>query len=210
MGTVPTGRLERELRKLYLTWVRGLPQQTDVQAYLLVFQAQSTRLIEQLGGQAASLGAYGDFPTPRTLSLSPVAGVIYDEMKQAVISASITAGLNAKDAARAMLNAGLDKNYKRLERLARTETVRAYWNNSWDSIEGLDDLVMVWSAENGPRTCDECLAKDGLVVEDREIYDHPNGRCTLVPTLRSRVDYRGTLLPSADRREVNVARDREP
>ena len=54
---------------------------------------------------------------------------------------------------------------------------------------------MVWEAEFGPRTCEWCLARDGLVVEDPNIRDHPNGRCTLVPTLRSRLDYKGTLQP---------------
>jgi hypothetical protein len=54
---------------------------------------------------------------------------------------------------------------------------------------------MVWSAENGHRTCQYCLSRDGLVVEDANIRDHPQGRCTLVPTLRSQVKYKGTLEP---------------
>lgn len=194
MGTVPTNRLERELRKLYLQWLAGVPShQDDLADYLDVFESKSKALISRLGGQAASLGAIADFPVPKTLELSPTAGVIYDEMKQAAIKASIQAGLNAKDTARQILNAGLDTNYKKLERLARTETVSAYWKNGWDSVESLD-LVMVWSAEIGPRTCDYCLVRDGLVVEDPDIRDHPNGRCTLVATLPSRVDYKGTLM----------------
>jgi hypothetical protein len=94
-----------------------------------------------------------------------------------------------------MLNAGLDKNYRKLERLARTETVSAYWKNGWDSIADLPLLVMVWGAENGHRTCDYCLSRDGLVIEDGNIRDHPNGRCTPIPTLRSQVKYKGTLQP---------------
>jgi hypothetical protein len=197
MGTVPTGRLERELRKLYLQWLAGLPYRQDLDAYLEEFEIKSRRLIARLGGQTASLGALADFPVPKTLELSPVAGVVYNEMRQAAISASITAGLNAKDAARAMLNAGLDKGYRRLERLARTETVSAYWLNQWNSVASLqgDNIVMVWGAERGKRTCDFCISRDGLVVEDRNIRDHPNGRCTLIPTLRSRVNYKGTLQP---------------
>jgi hypothetical protein len=194
MATVPTGLLERELRKQYLRWLAGLPKQQDVAGYVDEFQRDSSRVIETLGGQAASLGALGDFPTPKLLPLSPRAGVIYSDMKQAAIQASIAAGLNAKDAARAMLRAGLDTNYKKLERLARTETVSAYWKNTWDSVDGLG-LVMVWSAEEGPRTCDYCLSKDGMVVEERTIRDHPNGRCTLVPMLPSRVKYKGTVQP---------------
>jgi hypothetical protein len=37
--------------------------------------------------------------------------------------------------------------------------------------------------------------RNGLVVDDPNIRDHPNGRCTLVPTLRSQVKYKGTLQP---------------
>lgn len=195
MATVPTNRLERELRKAYLQWLAGLSDQTDVTAYIGVFEQRSKALIERLGGQASSLGALADFPVPKTLELSPRAGVVYDEMRQAAISASITAGLNATDAARQMLNAGMDKSFNRLNRLARTETVSAYWKNSWDSIADLPLLVMVWGSESSKRTCDYCLSRDGLVVEQGDIRDHPNGRCTLIPTLRSQVKYKGTLQP---------------
>lgn len=195
MGTVPTGQMERELKKLYLNWVKGIPShEARLDEYIDVFGKKSSRLIERMGGHAASLGALAGFPAPKLLELSPVAGLIYDEMKQTAIQAAISIGLNAKDTARAMLQGGLDKSYRRLERLARTETVRAYWKNSWDSVEGLG-LVMLWSAEAGPRTCDYCLSREGLVVEDRNVRDHPNGRCTLLPTLASRVKYKGTLQP---------------
>jgi hypothetical protein len=188
--------MERELRKLYLQWIAGVSvDSTDLDAKLLSFQTRSAALISKMGGQAASLGALGDFPVPKTLALSPVAGVVYDDMKQAAISASITAGLNSKDAARQMFNAGMGKSYRRLERLARTETTNAYWKNSWDSVADLPLLVMLWSVERGPRTCQWCISRDGLVVDDTNIRDHPNGRCTLIPTLRSQVKYKGTLQP---------------
>lgn len=194
MPTIPTGALERELRKLYLRWVAGLPRHYgDMDDYIKSFQRRSTALINRMGGQVARLGALAGFPAPRTLDLDPVLGVVYDQMRQAAISASITAGLNAKDAARAMLKAGLDTSYKKLERTARTETVRAYWRNAWDSVADLPDLVMVWGAENGPRTCAWCLERDGLVLGSPEVRDHPNGRCTPIPMLRSRLDYRGSV-----------------
>lgn len=196
MGTVPTGKLERELRKLYLNWVMGLPRHDDdILEYIDKFRRDSEALIARMGGQVARLGVYlADFPAPRELTLSPVAGVVYDQMKQAAISAGIMSGLNATDMARIMLRAGLDSSFKRLNRLARTETVSAYWKNQWDSTRGLD-LVMVWSSETSARTCDYCKERDGLVVEDPNIRDHPNGRCTLVPMLPHRVDYKGTLRP---------------
>ncbi|WNM75051.1 hypothetical protein SEA_MORRIGAN_6 [Microbacterium phage Morrigan] len=196
MGTVPTGQMERELRKLYLRWVTGLTiDSSDLPGKIAAFQAQSEALIARLGGRTAALGALGDFPAPRLLQLSPHAGTVYDQMQQAVIQAGILTGISSKDAAQQMFRAGMDKSYRRLERLARTETTSAYWKNSWDSIADLPALVMVWSSERGPRTCQWCDARDGLVVDDPNIRDHPNGRCTLIPTLRSQVNYKGTLQP---------------
>ncbi|QXO14475.1 MuF-like minor capsid protein [Microbacterium phage Jenos] len=194
MATVPTGKLERELRKLYVSWVRGLPQhEGDMEAYIESFRLRSTALIARLGGDVARLGVYlADFPAPTELTLSPYAGKIYDEMQLAAIRASVASGLNAKDAARAMLRAGLERSYSKLVRLARTETVSAYWKNQWDSTRGLD-LVLLWSVEFGPRTCAWCKERDGMVVEYSHIRDHPNGRCTLAPTLPSQVRYKGSL-----------------
>lgn len=196
MGTVPTGKLERELRALYLRWLANLSYEADnLPHHIDMFRQDSEWLIRKLGGQTASLGALADFPVPKLLELSPRAGVIYDEMKQAAIQAGIAAGLQASDVARQMVNAGLDKSFRKLNRLARTETVSAYWKNQWDSVAGLPAIVMVWGSEESKRTCDYCLSRDGLVVEDPNIRDHPNGRCTLIPTLRSQVKYKGTLQP---------------
>lgn len=191
MGTVPTGQLERELRKLYLQWVSGLSRNADnLPGYIDQFRAESTRLINRLGGNIARLGvATANFPAPKELDLSPVLNKVYDQMQQAAISAGIATGLNARDIASSMFRAGLNSSYNNLERLARTEVVSAYWQNQWNSVEGLG-LVLVWGAENGPRTCPYCLAKDGLVVSDKFVRDHPNGRCTLIPTLPSRVGLR--------------------
>ncbi|AUX82840.1 MuF-like minor capsid protein [Microbacterium phage Balsa] len=199
MATVPTGKLERELRKLYVSWVAGLPRhEGDMEAYIESFRVRSQALIQRLGGDVARLGVYlADFPAPKELELSPYAGKIYDEMQLAAIRASVASGLNAKDAARAMLRAGLERSFYKLTRLARTETVSAYWKNQWDSTRGLD-LVMLWSVEFGPRTCAWCKERDGMVVEYSNIRDHPNGRCTLAPTLPSRVRYKGSLDPDGN------------
>lgn len=194
MATVPTNLMERELRKLYLRWLVGVPRHTDDMAsYIDVFRVQSQRLIERLGGQAASLGALADFPVPKMLDLDPVAGVVYDQMKQAAIQSGIAAGLQSTDVARQILNAGLDKGFRRLTRLARTETTNAYWRNTWASTADLPAIVLLWGSEESKRTCDYCLSRDGLVVEDPSIRDHPNGRCTLIPTLVTAVNYKGTL-----------------
>lgn len=194
MPTIPTGRLERELRALYLRWLAGVPRhQDDLQQYIAQFQEQSLALIAREGGRVAMKGALADFPVPKLLELSPTAGVVYSDMKQAAIQAGIAAGLQSKDVARQMLNAGFDKSYRRLERLARTETTNAYWKNAFASTADLPNIVMVWGAEQGKRTCQYCLSRDGLVIEDSNIRDHPNGRCTPIPTPRSMVKYKGTL-----------------
>lgn len=196
MATVPTNKMERELRALYLRWLARLPSISEAQipGYINKFERESRALIAKLGGQTASLGALAGFPVPKTLALSPQANVIYDSMKQAAIKSSIAAGLQATDAARQILNAGMQGSFSELNRLARTETVSAYWKNGWDSVRELDELVMLWGSEFSDKTCDYCIERDGLVVEDESIRDHPNGRCTLVPTFRERVDYKGTLL----------------
>lgn len=193
MATVPTGRMERELRALYLRWLSGLPAAQDLTAYVLLFEEQSRELIGRLGGRVASLGALGDFPASKYLDLSPVAGVVYNQMEQAAIQAGLIAGMASTDTARQLLHLGLEKGFNRLKRLARTETTNAYWQNTFRSVEQLPDIVLLWSSETGPRTCKWCIERDGLVVEDPNIRDHPNGRCTLVATTRSLFKYRGTL-----------------
>lgn len=195
MPTIPTGELERELRKLYLSWVKNLSYDSaDIAGAIAEFQRQADDLIERMGGDVARLGvALADFPAPKLLELSPHVGTIYKDMEQAAIQAGIAAGLNSREVARAMFRAGMDKAFRRLERLARTEVVRAYWKNAWDSIAGLPDLVMVWGAEDGPRTCAWCKERDGMVMESSALRDHPNGRCTPIPTLRSLVEYKGSV-----------------
>lgn len=194
MPTIPTGKMERELRALYLRWLSGVSLDSkNVFDKVDVFERQSQELIEKLGGRVASLGALADFPVPKRLDLSPHVGTIYSDMKQAAIQAGMSIGLGAADVARQMFNAGMDKSFNRLNRLARTETVSAYWKNAWDSIADLPALVMVWGSEDGPRTCQWCRERDGLVMDSSGLRDHPNGRCTPIPTLRSEVKYKGSV-----------------
>ncbi|QKN87766.1 capsid maturation protease and MuF-like fusion protein [Microbacterium phage Nebulous] len=194
MPTIPTGKMERELRALYLRWLKGLTYETgDISYKVDQFQRWSMELIEEHGGRTAALGALADFPVATKLDLSPHVGTIYDDMKQVAIQAGIIAGMNSTDVARQMFNAGMDKSFNRLNRLARTETVSAYWKNAWDSIADLPLLVMVWGSEDGPRTCAWCRERDGMVMESSNLRDHPNGRCTPIPMLRSQVDYRGSV-----------------
>lgn len=192
---IPTNQMEIELRKLYLVWLGGLSNhENDTADYISLFEKKSRALITKMGGHTAESGsALASFPVPKVLELSPRADVVYDAMQQAAIKASIAAGLNSTDAARQILHAGLGKSFNQLNRLARTETVSAYWKNAFDSVADLPDIVMIWGAENGPRTCDYCRSRDGLVIEDGNLRDHPNGRCTPIPTLLKNLKYIGTI-----------------
>lgn len=196
MPTIPTGQMEAELRKLYLRWLSSVGLGSDMDTRVNDFQAQSQALIERMGGHTASLGALAGFPAPKKLDLSPTVGTIYSDMKQAAIQAGIVAGLQSTDVAQAMFRNGMDKSFNRLRRLARTETTNAYWKNAFNSIADLPALVMVWGSEDGPRTCAWCRERDGLVMDSSNLRDHPNGRCTPIPTLRSQVKYKGSI--SAD------------
>lgn len=194
MPTIPTGELERKLRAMYLSFLYNLSfDSSNLTEKVASFEARAKDLIAREGGRVAMLGALADFPVPRLLDLSPYAGTFYNETIQAAIQAGMVAGLNATDVAQQMFRAGMDKSFRRLNMLARTETVHAYWKNAFNSIADLPDLVMIWGAEHGPRTCQWCLERDGMVLDSPDIRDHPHGRCTPIPTLKSRVNYRGSV-----------------
>jgi len=194
MPTIPTGQLERELHKLYLRFMSGLTVDSkNIPAKIATFQRQSQAIIEREGGRVAAMGALADFPAPKLLELSPYAGKVYEDMQMAAIRAGIALGNNSRETARVMFRNGMDKSYRRLERLARTETTNAYWKNAFDSVADLPALVMVWGSEESPRTCQWCRERDGLVMDSPNLRDHPNGRCTPIPMLRSMVNYRGSI-----------------
>lgn len=214
MATVPTERMEDALRAYYARWAEQLIDAAtdDPESLILlfeVFKEHSQEIIQQYGGKAARAGVAAGFPAPKELELSPHADTVYNDIALAIIRAGLFTGVNAKETAAALFRAELDPKFSNLERLARTETVSAYWKNQWDEAEDLD-LVMVWSPEHGSRTCDVCIGREGLVVEDQNIRDHPNGRCTLLPTLPQDLDYKGTLQADGsityDRRLANVAK----
>ena len=191
MSGVSTARLERKLRALYLRWVRSLPGSTDPAASLQQFLRQARGIIMRYGGVVAFGGTRAGFPEPVAMPLDASWAHVVDALKEAVLRGGWAVGAHAREIARRLRDAGIDQAYHKLERFARTETVRAHWQRQWADAEGLDDIVMVWGAERGSRTCPWCLAKDGLVVKDKTVRDHPNGRCTLVPTLKDKVPLRG-------------------
>ena len=191
MATVPTDLMERKLREHYLNFIAGLGKSPKFDASMKRFIKEQVNIIESLGGKAAMAGVSNGFPAPKRLDLAPWPGKIYKSLEKTAIAAQIATGLNARDSAKAMLAAGVDTSYHRLERLARTETVHAYWQNQRAEAADLG-LVLLWSAEDGKRTCKWCLERDGMVA-DPGANDHPNGRCTLAPTHPKFVKYIGSV-----------------
>lgn len=191
MATVPTDLMERKLREHYLNFIAGLGKSPKFDASMKRFIKEQVNIIESLGGKAARAGVSSGFPAPKRLDLAPWPGKIYKSLEKTAIAAQIATGLNARDSAKAMLAAGVDTSYRRLERLARTETVHAYWQNQRAEAADLG-LVLLWSAEDGKRTCKWCLERDGMVA-DPGASDHPNGRCTLAPTHPKFVKYIGSV-----------------
>lgn len=180
MATVPTGKMEQELKRLYLLWVREIPTDpTKLKSHIARFLKQVDSVVAKHGGEAVRTGHKLGFPDPRKVDYSEKLSDVKSDFTNAIIRAGMHLGQNAGTIASAldMANVG-DTAFYKLQRTARTEVVKAYWENQWRAAEGLD-LVLVWSAENGSRTCYQCLARDGLVVKHKNVRDHPNGRCTL-------------------------------
>lgn len=191
MGTVPTSYVEDALRAYFLRWLEGLQDvpDEDLEAYLIEFEQQSAKIINTQGTKVARRGSLAGFPNPKVIPLDVETKSMYSDMHKLAVKAGIGAGLQSTDVARQMFKQGMEGRFSDLNRFARTETTNAYWQHQWNQVEDLD-MVMVWSPESSSRTCPSCLAKDGLVVRDKTLRDHPNGRCTLLPKLPNHVPLR--------------------
>jgi SPP1 gp7 family putative phage head morphogenesis protein len=73
-------------------------------------------------------------------------------------------------------------------RVSRTETLRAYREATLRSYQANDDVVdgWIWNAACTPRTCAMCYAMHGTLHPLTErLNDHPNGRCSMLPHVKS-------------------------
>jgi hypothetical protein len=78
---------------------------------------------------------------------------------------------------------GLGGNLARAQRIARTESLRAYRESSRQTALANRDVLRGWRwlCHHGPRTCMSCIALDGSVHPITErLSEHPSGRCTAV------------------------------
>ena len=101
--------------------------------------------------------------------------------RRALLTA-VAAGWHPTTAAR-LLREALALSAYRAQRLARTEILRAYRAGTLELYRQSATVTgWRWVASLSPRTCAACLAMHGRVFDlDRTVFDHPNGRCVVVP-----------------------------
>lgn len=70
--------------------------------------------------------------------------------------------------------------------ISRTEAVRAYRQGSLQSYQDNGIKQWRWVAAKSPRTCLNCLARDGEIYEvEKPFPAHPACRCTMIPLIPS-------------------------
>lgn len=107
-------------------------------------------------------------------------------VRDALIEALAT-GQGAAPVAR-RIRKELGGNLVRALRIARTEILRAYRETTRRSYEQNDQLIdgWTWVCALTPRTCAACWAMHGTFhTPDEHLDDHPNGRCTAIPHLKT-------------------------
>ena len=111
-----------------------------------------------------------------------------DEAERAVANArralltAVAAGWHPTTATK-LLREALATSAYRAQRIARTEILRAYRAGTLE-LYRQSNVVKRWRwvASLSRRTCGACLAMHGREFDvERAVYDHPNGRCVVVP-----------------------------
>jgi SPP1 gp7 family putative phage head morphogenesis protein len=111
-----------------------------------------------------------------------------DEAERAVANArralltAVAAGWHPRTAAK-LLREALATSAYRAQRIARTEILRAYRAGTLELYRQSSTVKRWrWVASLSRRTCAACLAMHGREFDvERAVYDHPNGRCVVVP-----------------------------
>jgi len=99
----------------------------------------------------------------------------------------VALGQSPRETARGVRRA-MGKGLSNALRISRTETLRAYreatrvvWQQNDQFVKGWQ-----WRAACDGRTCAMCWAMHGTIHRmDERLDDHPNGRCQMMPVLRS-------------------------
>ncbi|HOM83932.1 MAG TPA: phage minor head protein [Armatimonadota bacterium] len=108
----------------------------------------------------------------------------------------VALGQNPRQVARRVRQAnGLGMT--RALRICRTEMLRAYREATRANYQANSDIIAgwIWHAHLGPRTCMACWMMHGTVHPlDEPLFDHPNGRCTMLPLLKPLPELGGVSL----------------
>lgn len=96
-------------------------------------------------------------------------------------------GLNPRQVARNIRKA-LGGNMVRALRIARTEVLRSYRESTRRNYQANSELVKgwIWQSSRNERTCAACWSLHGSTHSlDEPMSDHPNGRCSQLPWVKS-------------------------
>lgn len=179
MKPIKTSKLERTLTGVYRRWLATCGNQTPTRADIQRLRTELDKFFSSDGAYLANLNKQLQFPRTVDRQLVQQTDRILTRFEEKAIQGGILAGLHPTVTAASMSHYTDEALYS-LKRLVRTETVRALWQDQRRAVEDMPGMALMWVCEPR-RACPTCKARDGLIVENPNIYDHPNGRCTLAP-----------------------------
>lgn len=179
MKQIKTSKLERTLVGVYRRWLAACDNETPTRSDIHRLRTELDAFFATDGAYLANLNAQLQFPQTINRSLVQQTDRILTSFEEKAIQGGILAGLHPTVTAQAMSHYTNEALYS-LRRLVRTETVKAMWQDQRQAVADMPGMALMWVCEPR-RACPTCKARDGLIVENPNIYDHPNGRCTLAP-----------------------------
>lgn len=137
---------------------------------------------EAIGNIVAALWGPG---TPLDGILNSLGGASVEAIRDALFR-GVMLGLNPREVARIVRRVS-GANLMRVLRICRTEMMRAYRVATLQNYNANSDVVAgwVWLSALDERTCPACWMMHGTFHGlDEQLFDHPNGRCVMVPQVR--------------------------
>lgn len=129
-----------------------------------------------------------------TSRLRPMAPAAYDVVRRELIR-GVSVGSNPRVTARRMVDraqGGFNGGLTRALVISRTETLDAHRAAAEHAQREQAEVLTgwIWLCHLSLRTCPSCLVKSGTLhpMEEPGPYDHPNGRCSRMPKVKSWAD----------------------
>ena len=179
MKQIKTSKVERTLVGVYRRWLATCDNATPTRADIHRLRTDLEAFFAADGAYLANLNKQVQFPRTVDRQLIQQTDRILTRFEEKAIQGGILAGLHPTVTAQSMQHY-TDETLYSLKRLVRTDTVRAMWKDQRQAVADMPGVALMWVCEPR-RACPTCKARDGLIVENPNIYDHPNGRCTLAP-----------------------------